>query len=612
MKRVLLLIFPILLVLFPSLTFAQEDKFEIRYDVNYQVFETGTTNVTQDITLKNKTEDFRPSEYSLELGLTDLKNFQASDSLGVLTPKIEENDGKTKITLTFNQIVVGKDNILAFKISFQTQELAKKKGLIWEVNIPGLEDKTEINEYRVSLTVPESFGKAAFIKPSKSQDERKLTWTKEEIPKGGMMVAFGDFQIYNFSLKYHLKNPRLYPIQTEIALPPQTNYQKVLINDLNPKPLNVRIDEDGNWLANYKLSPASSLDIEARGTAQVFLTPQDFSSEELKNKNQQIYLSPQKYWEINDKTIKELASSLKTPLNIYNFVVRELTYDLKRVETGAERVGATEILKNKTSAVCMEFTDLFIALARAAGIPAREINGFAWAENSSLRPVSLVKDILHSWPEYYDLENNRWVMVDPTWGNTTGGLDYFNILDFDHLTFVVKGKNSEYPISAGGYKTSLNSDTKDVEVSFGKTEDLASFVNFKLDFDFPKEALPFIPIQGNLIIENKGNTLLPAQTVKISTNDLLPSAQYFTSQSLPPFGKQIIPVNFTKTSLFANKKATILAEGENTKENFEISISPFIIFNRQFFFFLGGISGTAIIIYLARKIWRLYLPRQEK
>lgn len=643
MKWILLLISPILLVLFPSLTFAQEDKFDIRYDVNYLVSENGITSVTQNISLKNKTDDYRPSEYSLELGLIELKNIQASDSLGPLTPKIEKKDGKTRITLIFNQVVVGKDKILPFEISFQTQELTKKKGLIWEVDIPGLEDKTNLGEYNVSLTVPEGFGKPAFIKPNKALEDGRLIWTKDEIYKGGTVVAFGEFQIYNFNLKYHLKNPRLYPVQTEIALPPQTNYQKILIKEINPKPLNVRIDEDGNWLASFQLSPVSSLDIEVKGTAQVFLTPQNFIPREPNNNGQQfleqgsqrqsLYLSPQKYWEVNDKNIKELADSLKTPLDIYNFVVRELTYDLKRVEGGLERVGAAGVLKNKNSAICMEFTDLFIALARAAGIPAREVNGFAWAENSSLKPLSLVKDILHAWPEYYDQKKEKWVMIDPTWGNTTGGLDYFNVLDFDHLAFVIKGKSSEYPIPAGGYKTSTTHEAKDVEVSFGTMEDISPYQDSKINLVIPKKVLPFFPIRGNLIVENKGNILLFPQTIKLSTSDLIPSTQYFTTQNLPPLGKQIIPVNFAKTSLFENKKALfasknviilqelmsriysaniIYLEGTGVSRDFEILISPFAIFDQKSFFVLGGLSGIAIIIFSAWKIRRLYLPRQQK
>jgi transglutaminase-like putative cysteine protease len=52
--------------------------------------------------------------------------------------------------------------------------------------------------------------------------------------------------------------------------------------------------------------------------------------------------------------------------------------------------------------VCLEFTDLFIAIARAAGIPAREIDGFGYTQNAINRPISIDEDILHAWPEYYD------------------------------------------------------------------------------------------------------------------------------------------------------------------------------------------------------------------
>ena len=113
-------------------------------------------------------------------------------------------------------------------------------------------------------------------------------------------------------------------------------------------------------------------------------------------------------------------------------------------------MGALSALNNPTSAVCLEFTDLFVALSRAAGIPAREIDGYAYTNNAHDRPLSLTEDVLHAWPEYYDFDKKAWIMVDPTWGNTTGGIDYFNALDFDHIAFVIKGENSGYPIPAGG------------------------------------------------------------------------------------------------------------------------------------------------------------------
>jgi len=55
-------------------------------------------------------------------------------------------------------------------------------------------------------------------------------------------------------------------------------------------------------------------------------------------------------------------------------------------------------------------------------------------------------------------------MIDPTWGSTTSGIDYFKNLDLDHIAFVIKGSESEYPIPAGGYK--FENASKDVNVRF--------------------------------------------------------------------------------------------------------------------------------------------------
>ncbi len=62
---------------------------------------------------------------------------------------------------------------------------------------------------------------------------------------------------------------------------------------------------------------------------------------------------------------------------------------------------------------CTEHTVLFIALARAAGIPARICSGIAFAKDAFY---------YHFWSEVYV---GRWVQMDPTWGQ--------NIADANHI-----------------------------------------------------------------------------------------------------------------------------------------------------------------------------------
>ena len=176
---------------------------------------------------------------------------------------------------------------------------------------------------------------------------------------------------------------------------------------------------------------------------------------------------PSEYWQVDDSEIKALAEKLKTPGAIYDYVVTKLSYNYDRVKPNTPRLGAKAILANPKDAICMEFTDLFIAIARAAGIPAREINGFAYTENPKLQPLSLVADVLHAWPEYWDGQKGVWIPIDPTWGSTTGGVDFFNKLDLRHFTFVIHGKDPIKPYPPGSYKLGPNPQ-KDVYVSFGK------------------------------------------------------------------------------------------------------------------------------------------------
>jgi hypothetical protein len=115
----------------------------------------------------------------------------------------------------------------------------------------------------------------------------------------------------------------------------------------------------------------------------------------------------------------------------------------------------------------MEFTDVFITMARIAGIPAREVDGYAYTSDSANHPIfypGLGSDILHAWVEVY-LPGNGWVMIDPTWGSTTGGVDFFGRIDMNRIAFAIKGTSSSAPFAAGSYKTNDKQDG-DVSVSF--------------------------------------------------------------------------------------------------------------------------------------------------
>jgi transglutaminase-like putative cysteine protease len=123
------------------------------------------------------------------------------------------------------------------------------------------------------------------------------------------------------------------------------------------------------------------------------------------------YLGAERYIEVDDPRMKEAARRIKrgaddraTARNIFNWV----TGNVRPVGYIAQDLGALYALVNKRGD-CTEFTDLFTALARAKGIPARAVAGFLLP-----RDAIVTQRDYHSWSEVY--LDSAWRIVDPERG----------------------------------------------------------------------------------------------------------------------------------------------------------------------------------------------------
>jgi transglutaminase-like putative cysteine protease len=594
-----------------KLVFA-DPNFSTDYNVTYNINQNATTHVNIAASLTNLTTNYYASSYAVTLGFKDVKNVTAYDSDGTITPKITQNDNGTKIELNFNTRSVGDNVKQQFSIGFDTNEVAQNFNHVWDVNIPGIANQADFSSFNVHVLYPSFLRNPVYIKPAPSsinvQSGNELNFTKQDLGSSGISISFGDFQVYDFNLTYHLANKNYFPISTEIALPPATNYQDVQIDNIDQKPTNVKLDKDGNWLAQYSLAPYKKLNIKVSGKIKTYLSPK---SETLTNSQLTDYLKSQPYWEADNAKIADLAKTLKTPYAIYQYVIKTLNYDFSRVQTNSPRLGALQTLNNPNSAVCLEFSDLFIALSRAAGIPAREVEGYGYSSNSHERPLSLVEDVLHAWPQYYDFDKKAWIMVDPTWGNTTGGVDYFNTLDFDHIAFVVKGEASDYPIPAGGYKLLTDKNTKDVDVQIG-SDFTMNVTSVNASAQVPDTLIAGLPTDGFIKVTNTGKDFIQEQVVTASTNYLSPNSRNFTVKNIPPYGFVNIPISFDQTPFLTNRGDTVKITAGNYSFYKNVRILPFFV-NRLFI--LGGIifvSICIIISLIALLLRRLSLLRQRR
>lgn len=538
-----------------------ENEFLTDATVRYKVLDSGRTQVTHEIYLENNFSTIYATSYSLSLENIEASDLKAYGENGeVFNSEVTKNGEKSTIKIQFPDSVVGKGQKRHFFISYENGNFAVRTGEIWEISIPRLGGDNNFRNYSVELLIPNSFGLEAYISPTPEESStdnygKVYKYNKNELLTTGITAGFGQFQVFTFNLSYHLENPLATSAETQIALPPDTAFQKVYLSKINPKPNNLVIDEDGNWLGVYKLSPRQRVDVMVTGSVQIFASYRKFPKPDNNSLNKN--LAESEFWQVNDPEIASLARGLKTPFEIYKYVSEKLEYDFGRVQPNVQRFGAKKALENPSQAICMEFTDLFIAIARAAGIPAREVNGYAYTENPELQPLSLVADVLHSWPEYYDRDMGVWIPVDPTWASTSGGVDYFNKLDLRHFTFVVHGVSATKPYPPGSYKLGANPQ-KDVFVSFGKLPDdrvgspEVSLVSRKTNI--------FLDSTYRFKIANPGPAALYSQYITVLFDDIEQSRNLI--EELPPYSHYEMETKVPFSILGKNTpdKVTVIVE----------------------------------------------------
>lgn len=117
------------------------------------------------------------------------------------------------------------------------------------------------------------------------------------------------------------------------------------------------------------------------------------------------------------RTARRIAAGSRDPSVVAERINRWLYVSLAK-EYSIGVPSATQVLASRRGD-CNEHTQLYLALARAAGIPARSAAGLAYVRG---------KFYYHAWPEVY---LGEWVAVDPTFGEFPA--------DAAHLRFVNGG-----------------------------------------------------------------------------------------------------------------------------------------------------------------------------
>ena len=257
-------------------------------------------------------------------------------------------------------------------------------------------------------------------------------------------------------------------------------------------------------------------------------------------------LTEEAQWKLGKTLSSVPLNDLSTPQSIYDFTVDQLSYSLARLDIDSSRYGAEKALTHPTQAVCMEFTDVFIALAREKGIPAREIQGYGYSESRRIRPQSLILDELHAWPEYYDRQQEVWVQIDPTWEDTSG-IDYFSGFDVNHIALAIHGKDPLRPLPAGFYKTARR---KDVNVAISSQKPSAE-VLFDITHSLEDALVAGKKYDSTVSVKNTGNTFVHDLNIVPESENIIVHSGPLHITYLAPGETRDIPMTYSVTENYA-------------------------------------------------------------
>ncbi|MFW6117082.1 MAG: transglutaminase-like domain-containing protein [Thermoproteota archaeon] len=218
------------------------------------------------------------------------------------------------------------------------------------------------------------------------------------------------------------------------VVPPNTSWQICKVLSVKPTPDGWYHDEWGNLLCNVTVSTSGSrFNITGIYNVSSFaLGKNAVQPSKVGGINQipegliQNYSAPSYWWNHTHPEVKSMIDEIKRtndhsnsvyPLVVQarNSVVQHLTY-----KEYPERHGATWAAING-SGDCEEYTDLFIAIVRGLGIPARRMTGF----HVELKG-NQTEHQGHAWPEVW-LPGYGWIPYEVTSeddGNSLGQISY--------------------------------------------------------------------------------------------------------------------------------------------------------------------------------------------
>jgi len=574
LKRIVFLSSSLLFLISFTKPLQAEDSFQINTSFQHEIT---SDQINTEVIVNISSDDSKViSYYTASIPEKDINVKCFSVKTGKKIECTEYHRGSnTDILFNLNNSVVRKDTPLEVKISY-----SKKSA---EGNAYNITSKVlDANTNSVIIKYPKEKGEPLWTSDPLSNiklinDSYQVTINKPLY--SNISLLFGRNIQYKFEVSRSFQNSTDDNETFELVLPPDTKDQIIIWDDISPLPNSSTIDEDGNYIFKYIVSPNSTLDCKIKGYIEKVSSTEESDI--------RTYLTKETgYWNITntseDKRVKTYMkkqgvnlpdgfddiNTLDNPnkelfyKNIYKYVVEKLNLD-KTQTLGIEdisRLGSTTLTESAQNAKPIDYADFYIALLRKYNIPSRLVIGYV----SKISGYTS-DGFYHYWVEYYDTMNSKWMTADPFLEDYTQK-DLFKSDFYDHLTILRRGKSTVSPnitfYSNTDFKVEFLSDGNKEKTFEPKTE--LYFEKLKSTDKYLKGYI-YITNQGNIAItstsflsSNINNILKYIDPVNNTTSHIILPKQNATIQMNIPYS------SISSPELFVNLKFSNTST--NTKE----------------------------------------------
>lgn len=483
------------------------------YDVNAD----GSAIVTHEVKFVNGEKVLQDDMVFPTLGVKP-SDVVVQSGGGDLQKTVDENASAIKITIPENNRTISKEWDL--RVSYKSQiinDMGKVKVLqIAPLAIENFQAKNQTESILADLKL--GFGIVRGMEPNAKNitiGKQVFDFVNDKGPLGSAVtILFGESTLLKANYETTLTNNGWWWRTMTLALPPDTNQQKVVLKSIAPKPSNLRLDEDGNVIAEYKIGPKKSLKVTAEAELSLNNVKYDLKNDKKVSDIDKVlvdrYTKQTDKWKYDALSIDSNESETVVEIiqKVYN--KSQENTDTKIDLSTSERTGA------------LTPVDKLVGTLRGKGIPARVVLGLTSSNGSKIT----IQPKPHAWAEAY-VPAVGWITLDPTMGSKS---EIFGTGDILHTGMALWGIRDDFPpVDFESIKTSYSSedpgkiDLSQVKISAVKYQILPGLAILDIGVSMPPGGIiDKTAVQGSKMI--KLGSLAPLQTIKAKSPAFLGTA----------------------------------------------------------------------------------------